>query len=197
MLRGAALGPLGDVDQDRAAVLSFDDARRPTLARELRLEIGHELADVDLELPHRDRTDLAVRLFPFVADRDVVCILHRLRFAPWAQLNRADEIQTEANEVDDVIARERLATKMRVHEAKPAEASLRGAKATDIRQHQLAGVTDDDVVDLSRSMNERAHLASGLDTGGDEGTRELGRRDVRCGNAAPINALERLRRRGR
>jgi hypothetical protein len=83
-----------------------------------------------------------------------------------------------------------------VHEAKPSEAPFCRAQAPDVGEHQLAGVTDDDVVDLARSMDERAHLPPGLDGRFDERARELGGRDVVDRDAAPVNALERLRRGG-
>jgi hypothetical protein len=55
-----------------------------------------------------------------------------------------------------------------VHEAKAAEATLRSAEAADVREHELARVADDDVVDLTRAMDERADLATGLDARSDE-----------------------------
>jgi hypothetical protein len=81
-----------------------------------------------------------------------------------------------------------------VHEAKAAKAPLGGAQAADVGEHQLPGVTDDDVVDLPGAMNERAYLAPGLARSVEQRARELGRRDVLDGDAAPVDALERLDR---
>src|SRR6187549_1820899 len=86
---------------------------------------------------------------------------------------------------------------MRVNEAEPAETSLRRAETSDVREHQLARIADDDVVDLTRSMDQHPDLAARLDARGDERTRELGRRDVGRGNAPAVDPLERLRRGGR
>ena len=41
--------------------------------------------------------------------------------------------------------------------AKPPRA---GANAADVRQHQLGGVPDDDVMDLSAAVDQNAHLTS-------------------------------------
>jgi hypothetical protein len=84
-----------------------------------------------------------------------------------------------------------------VHEAEPTEAALGSAQAADVREHQLPGVTDDDVVDLARAMDEDADLTARLDAGLDERPRELGRCDVRSGDATPVEALEGLRCGGR
>jgi hypothetical protein len=55
-----------------------------------------------------------------------------------------------------------------VDEAEAAEAALGGAEAADIGEHELAGVTDDDVVDLSGAVDEDTDLAARLDAGVDE-----------------------------
>jgi hypothetical protein len=86
---------------------------------------------------------------------------------------------------------------MRVDETKAAEAPFRGAEAPDVREHQLSGVTDDDVIDLAGAMDERADLTPRLDARGDERARQLRGRNVVERDATPINALERLRRRRR
>ena len=63
-------------------------------------------------------------------------------------------------------------------------------------QHQLAGVADDDVVDLARAVDEDAHLPPRLDRDRRERPRQLRRRDVVGGHATPVEALERAQRRG-
>jgi hypothetical protein len=123
--------------------------------------------------------------------------MHRPRLAARRDLHRAHEVEPQAYEVDEVVARQRLAAKMRVNEAKATEASLGRAEASDVREHEAPRVTDDDVIDLTRSMDERADLTSRLDARFHERADELGRGDVRDGDAAPVDALQRLRgRRG-
>ena len=75
----------------------------------------------------------------------------------------ATEIEAQAHEVDEVVARERLASQVRVHEAQAAEAPLGRAQAPDVGEHQLPGVPDDDVVDLPRAVHEHADLPARLD----------------------------------
>jgi hypothetical protein len=123
--------------------------------------------------------------------------VHRARFASRRELDRADEVETQPHEVDEVVARQRLAAEMRVDEAQAAEASLRGAQASDVREHEPTRVADDDVIDLTRTMDERAYLTSRLDARLDEGANELGRSEIGERNASTIDALERLRRRRR
>jgi hypothetical protein len=53
-------------------------------------------------------------------------------------------------------------------EAEAAEAALGGAQAADVGEHELSGVTNDDVVDLAGSVDEDTDLAAGLDAGLDE-----------------------------
>jgi hypothetical protein len=84
-----------------------------------------------------------------------------------------------------------------VDETEAAEAPLGRAETPDVREHELAGVADDDPLDLPRSMDQRADLTPRLDARFDERARELGGRDVVDGDAAPIDALERLRGRRR
>jgi hypothetical protein len=94
--------------------------------------------------------------------------VHRSRLAPRRELDRADEIEAQPDEVDEVVARERLAAEMRMDQAEASEASLGSAEAADVREHEAARVADDDVVDLARTMDERALLTSGLDARFDE-----------------------------
>ena len=119
------------------------------------------------------------------------------RLAVGRELDGRDEVEAQAHEVDEIVARERLAAQVRVHEAQPAEAPFGRAQAPDVRQHQLPGVADDHVVDLARAVHERADLPPRLDGGLDERARQLGRRDVVGRNAAPVDALERPERRRR
>jgi hypothetical protein len=123
--------------------------------------------------------------------------VHRPRLAARRNLDGADEVESQADEVDEVVACQLLAAEMRVDEAEPAEPSFGGPKPADVRKHEAAGVANDDVVDLARTMDERADLTTGLDARFDERTDELGRSQIRERDASSIDALERLRRRRR
>jgi hypothetical protein len=52
---------------------------------------------------------------------------------------------------------------MRVNEAKTSKTTLRSTKPSDVRQHQLGRVAHDDRIQVTGSMNEHAHLATGLE----------------------------------
>ena len=67
-------------------------------------------------------------------------------------------VEAEADQVDEVVAGERLVEEVGVDEPEGAEAAGGGAEAADVREHQLGGVADDDVVDLARAMHEGADL---------------------------------------
>jgi hypothetical protein len=83
-----------------------------------------------------------------------------------------------------------------VHEAQAAEPSLGGAQAADVGQIELAGVADDDGVDLAGAMDEDAHLTARLERDASQGTSQFRRGDVVERDAAPVEALEGVQRRG-
>ena len=169
----------------------------PNLAfGELGFEPRHELADVYVDLPHRQRPDVTIRRLS-VHRRDVVCIMQRSRFTRRRDLNRANEVEPQAYEVEKVVTRERFATHVRVHETKSTKASFGRAQTSDVRKHEPLRVTDDDVVDLSRAMHERTDLPPRLDAREHERAKQLLRADVGSGHAPPIDALESLRCRRR
>ena len=153
-------------------------------------------AHVEVRLADGDGADLAVRRSP--RRRRGRCGRRpSTRGSPVVgELDGGDEIEAEADEVDEVVAGERLAAEVRVHEAQAAEAPLGGAQAADVGQHQLAGVADDDVVDLPRAMDEDAHLPARLERDGRERASQLGGRDVVDRDAAAVEALEGVQRRG-
>ena len=102
-------------------------------------------------------------------------VADRARLAAGRELDRRDEIEAEAHEVDEIVARQRLAAQVRVHEAQPAEAPLGGAQAADVGQHQLRRVADDDVVDLPGAVDEHADLPARLERDRRERPGQLGR----------------------
>ncbi len=169
-------GLVAHVHQDGAPVLGLDHAR-PRAPRELRFEVAHQPADVDVRLGDGHGPDLPVG-GAAVGARDVVRLAERARLAPRCQLDGGDEIEPQAHQIDPIVVRQRLAAQVRVHEAQAAEAALRGAQAPDVRQHQLGRVTDDDRVDRARSVDEHADLPARLERDRRERPRQLGRRDV-------------------
>ena len=127
VIGGAALSALANMHEHGAAVLAPHGARARRLPSELGLEVSHELADVDAELAHRNGADLAIRGLARLLRRDVVGVLDRLRVAARPELDRAHEIEAQTDEVHEVVARQRLAPEMRMHQAQPAEATFGGA----------------------------------------------------------------------
>jgi hypothetical protein len=112
-------------------------------------------------------------------------------------LNRRDQVEPQSHEVDEIVARQRLASKVRVDQPQPAEPAFRRAQAPDVRQNELRRIADDDVVDLSRTVNEDADLPPGLERDRSERSRQLGGGDVVGRNATPVQALERAQGRRR
>ena len=107
-----------------------------------------------------------------------------------ADLDRGDEVEPQEREVGVVVARERLAVQVRVHEPEAAQAALPGAAAADVGQLELARVADDDGLDVALAVEEHANLAVGLARDLGQVARELGR-DNRAGvDAAAVGAAE-------
>jgi hypothetical protein len=183
------------VHEDGATVLRFHFARaRPP--RELRLELRHQSADVDVHLRDGQRPDLAVRKTA-IGGRDVVRVHDRTRLAALRELNCRDQIEPQAHEVHQIVAGQRLAAQVRVHEAQSTEAPLGRAQASDVGEHQLRGVADDDAVDLAGAVHEHAHLAPDFERNGGERAGKLGVRDVVGGHATPREAFQRAQGRWR
>jgi hypothetical protein len=107
-------------------------------------------------------------------------------------LDGAYQVEPKPNQVDKVIARQRLAAHMGVDEPKASEPPFRRAQTSDVRQHESPSVTDDDVVDLTGPMNENPYLPPGFDTRVDERTREFRRYNVAGRYPPTIQALQRL-----
>ena len=89
-----------------------------------------------------------------------------------------------------VVARERLAVQVRVHEPQAAEAALAGAAAADVGQLELARVADDDRLDVALAVEEDADLPVGLVRDLGEVARQLGRDDRAGVDAAAVGAAE-------
>ncbi len=190
---GGASGLVANVHEDGATVLRLDGAG-PGAARELRLQAGHELGDVDVSLCDGDGADSAVRRGALVGGvgGDVVGPGNGAGLAGGGELDGGDEVEAQPDEVDQVVAGQRLAVQVGVDEAQAAEAAFGGAQAADVREHELRGVAHDDGVDLAGPVDEDADLASRLERHGGESSRELGGREIVGGDAAAVEALERL-----
>src|SRR5262249_7205474 len=93
---------------------------------------------------------------------------------------------------DDIVAGERLAMQVRVHQPKAAKPPLCGAKPADIRKNQLGRIADDDVVDLTGSVHERTDLPAGLLRSLRQPADELRGRDLLERNAARMDSFESL-----
>ncbi len=89
---------VGDVDQDRAAVLRYDLAQAAE-ARELGFERTHQGADVDRQAPDRHRTHLAVGRVAVPLHRHVVRVHDGARLAGRSELDRRHEIEAQAHQV--------------------------------------------------------------------------------------------------
>jgi hypothetical protein len=129
-----------------------------------------------------------------VACRHVVRPGERTRFALGRQQDGRDQIEPQARQIDEVVARQGLAEQMGMHQPQRAEATFGGAQAADVRQHHRGGVADDDAIDVAGAVNERAHLAPRLTRRLGQRTHELGRDDAIVRHPATVNPLERADR---
>jgi len=68
-------------------------------------------------------------------------------------------IEPEQHQVGEVIACERLVLQVRMHESQSAQARMAGARAADVRQHELPGISHDHVLDLTPPVDEHAQLS--------------------------------------
>ena len=117
---------------------------------------------------------------------------HRPERAAGLHQDRGDEIEPQLGEVDEVVARQRLATQMRVDEPHAAHAADAGAARPEVGQEQLVLIADDDVVDVALAIDEHADLAAELVRALAQKRRQLGVDDLRRFDAAPEDALQHL-----
>gem|GEM_PF-4352690 len=188
--RANPLRLVADVNEDRAPVFGVDFAR-PRPPREFGLEIGHEASDVGVRLSERQRTDLAIRRHPLVAGGHVVGVHEPSGLAAVRQLDGGDQIEPQADQIHQIVTRERLASQVRMDEPQAAKPTLRGAQPSDVGQHQLRRVADDHGVDLAGTVHQHADLAPGLERYRGQRSRELRRGDVVRRYAASVEALKR------
>ena len=130
------------VHQDRASVLGLD-VSRACRARELFFDRGDDLLRVAVELGvgrrRINKEGLRVRAG---SDGNAVRVVDRERVSLGRDADRGDHVQAQTRQVDQIVARERLAAQMRMHQAQTTKATLSRAEATEVRQHHLARVAD-------------------------------------------------------
>ena len=165
-------------------------------AAELLLERRHGGAEVELELLHVARAQVNEGILPVAGRRKrrriQVGHLGLARQAVGAGLHHRHHVQPQQRQVVQVVGRERLAPQVRVHQAQTTEPPGASAQATDVGQHQLAGIADDDVADAAVAGKEHSDLAADLRRHGGEMARQLAV-DHPFGRHAPAEgALERL-----
>jgi len=181
------------VHEDRGAVLAIDLPRAGD-AREALFELGDERRGIDRVLAAvGDRSERRVgRVAPALSHGHVVPVVHGARLAIAAQAHRAHEIEAQAREIDDVVARQALVVEVRVDQPQAAEATFGGTRAADVGEHELGRVADDDPLHLTVAVDEHAHLPTGRR--GHLGHRacELGREESIERDPSAVEALERV-----
>ncbi len=193
-----------DVDQDRASVFG-DHLTRPVDARELFLETEDELLGVHVEALIGEWPDRAVGRLARVAApaflgrltgrrRDAMPVVDPGRRARRrVETDRGDQVEPQPRQVDDVIAGQRLIAQMRVDQAQTAKSSRAPTQTADVGEQELRRVTDDDVVDVPRAIDEHSDLPTGRVRDLRERTGELVGGQLVERDAAPIDALKGLR----
>ena len=154
-LDAPALPAVAEADEERALALAGPAQRRG--AGELVLERERPRHRVVGELEHRGRH----LVLPHGARgvlRQQVRVVHLPRQAAREDLDGRHEVEAQQREVGVVVAGERLAVEVRVHEPEPAQAVGAGAGAADVRQLELARVAHDHRVDVALAIEEHADL---------------------------------------
>ena len=105
-------------------------------------------------------------------------------------LDGRHQVEPEQGQVGEVVARERLAVQVGVHQAQTAEPALAGAGAAHIRELQLAGVADHHRLHVPLAIEEDADLPVGLERHLGEVPGELRRDDHPGVDAASVGAAE-------
>ena len=114
------------------------------------------------------------------------------RAAVGPDADRRDQIEPQQRQVDEIVARQRLAAQVRVHQPQAAEAAAAGADAADLGQVDARRVAHDHVLDLAAPLDQDPDLALDLARDLAQVRRQLGRRDLRGAEPPPVHALERM-----
>ncbi len=115
-----------------------------------------------------------------------------LRLPGGAHRDRGHRIEPEQREIGEIVARERFAAQVGVHEPQPAKPALPTAHTTDVGQEDLGGVADHHVRDGATPVDEDPDLAMQRRALLGELGCELHGDDLRRGHPPPVQALQRL-----
>ena len=143
-------------------------------ARHLLLEREHRCLRIELEILERGRLLEAVQFAAFV-ERQKRRQIHLAGQPVVARDHGGDGVQTEENEVGQIVARQRLVLQMRVHQAQAAQAELAGTRAADVRQLDLPRIADQHVFDFPASVEKDADLPARVARHLGEMTSQFGR----------------------
>ncbi len=164
-LRDAGLrlrvAPDGDLDEEGARRARPGRAAAARPARELRLERGHELGDVQVQPVGRPRLQLQPQLAVRVVGQWMPDE-HAARPAARVDSDRSDQIETEQGEVGQVVLGQGFTAQVGVDQAQTAEATGAPAQSADVGQHQLRCIADHDVLDAAPAIDEHADLSMKL-----------------------------------
>ena len=105
-------------------------------------------------------------------------------------LEGGHRVEPQQREVGVVVAGERLAAQVGVHEPQAAQAVGSGASAPDVGERELAGVADHDPLHVALAVEQHADLTVRLPGDLGEVARQLGRDDLSGVDAAAVGAAE-------
>ncbi len=105
-------------------------------------------------------------------------------------LERRHRVETQERQVGVVVAGERFAAQVGVHEPQPAQAVRTGAGAPDVGEGELAGVADHHPLHVPLAVEEHADLAVRLPGDLGEVARQLGRDHLPGVDPAAIGAAK-------
>ena len=107
-------------------------------------------------------------------------------------LDGGHRVEPQQRQVGVVVAGERLAAQVGVHEPQAAQAVRAGAGAADVGQGELAGVADHHRLHVALAVEEHADLPVRLAGDLGEVARQLGRDDLAGVDAAAVGAAQRV-----
>jgi hypothetical protein len=130
-----AAAPDRHVNEERAR-RARPAGHRPGAPRELRLQRGHELGDVQLQVVGRLRLQLEPQLALRVV-RQRMADEHAPRLSARVHGDGGDQVEPQEGEVGEVVLGQRLAAQVGVNQAQAAKPAGPAAQTADVRQHQL------------------------------------------------------------
>ena len=104
--------------------------------------------------------------------------------------NGRDEVEPQQREVGEVVAGERLALQVRVHQAQPTQTHLPGARTADVGQLERMRVAHHHRLDVALAVEQHADLAVRLAGEPGEVPRELGADDLMHRHVTAPGVLE-------